>query len=198
MSINSLVSQASIVSNDPVRVNTAISGRESRSQISSQYWTINVTLKTLSETETRTVMALIATAKTGLNTFSYTPAFATNASTFSASIVAVNTTAVAATSMSVRSGTNPGSEKPIKAGEFFKFANHNKVYMATSDLTLTLSGANYDGTLSFYPALQASVASSEVITYTSVPFTVRLASDPGLAIGLELFGGMQMDLKEVI
>ena len=69
MSINALVSQANIVSNDPVRVNTAISGRESRSQISSQYWTINVTLKTLSESETRTVMALIATAKTGLNTF---------------------------------------------------------------------------------------------------------------------------------
>jgi hypothetical protein len=198
MSINSLVSQANITSNDPVRVNTAISGRESRSQISSQYWTITVTLKTLSESETRTVMALIATAKTGLNTFSYTPAFATNASTFSAVIVAVNTTAVAATSMTVRSGTNPGSENPIKAGEFFKFANHNKVYMATADLTLTLSGANYDGTLSFYPALQASVASNEVITYTSVPFTVRLATDPGLSIGIELFGGMQMDLKEVI
>ena len=198
MSINSLVSQASIVSNDPVRVNTAISGRESRSQISSQYWTITVTLKTLSEAETRTVMALIATAKTGLNTFSYTPAFATNASTFSATIVAVNTTAVAATSMTVRSGTNPSGQNPIKAGEFFKFASHNKVYMATSDLTLTLSGANYDGTLSFYPALQASVASNEVLTYTSVPFTVRLASDPGLNIGLELFGGMQMDLKEII
>lgn len=198
MSIDSLVSQASIVSNDPVRVNTAISGRESRSQISSQYFTITVTLKTLSESETRTVLALIATAKTGLNTFSYTPAFATNASTFSASIVAVSTTAVSAVSMTVRSGTNPSGQNPIKAGEFFKFANHNKVYMATADLTLTASGLNFDGTLNFYPALQAAVPSATVLTYTSVPFTVRLSSDPGLAIGLELFGGMQMDLKEVI
>ena len=105
---------------------------------------------------------------------------------------------MSATSLTVRSGTNPGSEKPIKAGEFFKFANHNKVYMATADLTLTASGGNFDGTLTFYPALQTAVAVSEVITYTSVPFTVRLASDPGLNIGLELFGGMQMDLKEVI
>lgn len=198
MSINNYISSATVTSVDPVRVNTAISGRESRSQISSQHWTLQTSLKPLSESETRVMLALIATAKTGLNTFTVTPPFATNASSYSATISCPSGASVGVQSVTVRSGTNPGSEVPIAAGEFFKFAGHNKVYMATGNLSLTLSGGNYEGTLSFYPSLQTAVAVNEVVTYTTVPFTVRIASDPGIEYGLELFGGMQLDLKEVI
>jgi len=198
MTISNFISSATITSVDPVRVNTAISGRESRSQISSQYWRIQTTLKTLSEAETRVMLALIATSKTSLNTFTVTPPFATNASSYSATISCPSGGSVGVQSITVRSGTNPSGATPIAAGEFFKFAGHNKVYLATGDLSLVLTSGNFEGTLSFYPSLQTAVAINEVVTYTSVPFTTRIASDPGIEYGLELFGGMQLDLKEVI
>lgn len=61
----------------------------------------------------------------------------------------------------------------VKAGDFLKLAD-SKVYMATAD-------ANSDGsgkaTISIEPALIVAPAGDETVTYTSVPFTVRLAAD---------------------
>lgn len=66
--------------------------------------------------------------------------------------------------------TIDGSTGTIKAGDFIKFASHDKVYMVTSDLT----GA---GTLNIQPALVSAVSDNNVITYNSVPFKVRLEND---------------------
>lgn len=66
--------------------------------------------------------------------------------------------------------TIDGSTGTIKAGDFVKFASHDKVYMVTSDLT----GA---GTLNIQPALVSAVSDNNVVTYNSVPFKVRLDKD---------------------
>ena len=58
----------------------------------------------------------------------------------------------------------------MKAGDFVKFAGHSKVYMVTADR----AGA---GLMSIEPTLVQSVASSEAVTYNSVPFNMRLAND---------------------
>lgn len=60
-----------------------------------------------------------------------------------------------------------GISGTISAGSFVKFNDHGKVYMVTEDLT-------GPGTLTIYPSLRESVANNEVVTYDSVPFTVRL------------------------
>ena len=74
----------------------------------------------------------------------------------------------------------------------FKFANHNKVYMATADL----AGA---GTLSFQPALVASVSDNEILTHDDVPFTVRLNNDvQEYGISTDLTYSYEVDFIEAI
>ena len=81
-----------------------------------------------------------------------------------------------------------------KAGDVIKFAGHSKVYMVSADATTDGAGAV---TVSLFPALIAAVADNEAVTYTSVPFTVSLASDANEAVLTvpELYG-LQFDFVE--
>ena len=62
----------------------------------------------------------------------------------------------------------------LKAGDFLKFAGHDKVYMVVEDATSDGSG---NATLTIEPPLRSSVADDEGITVSDVPFTVRFADD---------------------
>lgn len=68
----------------------------------------------------------------------------------------------------------PASTVVFKAGDFVKFAGHNKVYMVTGDATSNGSGAV---TLTIEPPLNTALADNEAITATAVPFTVAMVSD---------------------
>lgn len=63
-----------------------------------------------------------------------------------------------------------GFSGTIKAGDFIKFASHDKVYMVTADR------ANA-GTMSIQPPLVSAIPDNDVVTYNGVPFTVRLEND---------------------
>lgn len=72
------------------------------------------------------------------------------------------------------SGFTASQPGVAKAGDFLKFAGHNKVYMVTADASSSGSGT---ATLSIQPALLQSPSAGESITVANVPFTVALASD---------------------
>jgi hypothetical protein len=61
----------------------------------------------------------------------------------------------------------------FKAGDFIKFASHNKVYMVVSDVTSSSNAA----TVTIEPPLTTALADDSVVTYKNVPFTVHLTSD---------------------
>jgi hypothetical protein len=61
----------------------------------------------------------------------------------------------------------------FKAGDFIKFASHNKVYMVVSDVTSSSNAA----TVTIEPPLTTALADDSVVTYDNVPFTVHLTSD---------------------
>ena len=65
-------------------------------------------------------------------------------------------------------GTGTGT---LKAGDFIKFANHDKIYMVVADQSDISTG-----TLTIEPPLTTAVSSSD-ITYDNVPFTVHLTND---------------------
>jgi hypothetical protein len=69
----------------------------------------------------------------------------------------------------------------VKAGDYFKFNGHSKVYMITSDANSSVTGT---ATLSIEPALLVSPTNGEGIVSSNVPFTVALAAD-------SLNGGVQ-------
>jgi hypothetical protein len=61
-----------------------------------------------------------------------------------------------------------------KRGDFFKWTNHSKVYQLTADANTDGSG---NTTLVFLPGLNAGVADNEAVSFSSVPFTLRLLAD---------------------
>ena len=61
----------------------------------------------------------------------------------------------------------------FKAGDFLKFASHDKVYMVVSDVTSSSNAA----TVTIEPPLTTALADDSVVTYDNVPFTVHLTSD---------------------
>jgi hypothetical protein len=66
------------------------------------------------------------------------------------------------------------SKTVLKAGDFFKFNGHTKVYMCTNDLVSNSSG---EATIFFSGKLTVNVAVDEVLTINAVPFTVILDQD---------------------
>ena len=61
----------------------------------------------------------------------------------------------------------------FKAGDFLKFASHDKVYMVVSDVTSSSNAA----TVTIEPPLTTALADDLVVTYDNVPFTVHLTND---------------------
>jgi len=59
----------------------------------------------------------------------------------------------------------------LKAGDFIKFASHDKIYMVVADQSDISTGS-----LTIEPPLTTAVSSSD-ITYDNVPFTVHLTND---------------------
>ena len=66
-----------------------------------------------------------------------------------------------------------GMTGTLKAGDFVKFASHNKVYMVVADVTSSSNAA----TVTNEPPLTTALADNSVVTYDNVPFTVHLKSD---------------------
>ena len=61
----------------------------------------------------------------------------------------------------------------FKAGDFIKFASHDKVYMVVSDVTSSSNAA----TVTIEPPLTTALADDSEVTYDDVPFTVHLTND---------------------
>jgi hypothetical protein len=87
------------------------------------------------------------------------------------------TASAGATSITL-GGTGTGT---LKAGDFIKFANHDKVYMVVADQSDISTGS-----LTIEPPLTTAVSSSTII-YDNVPFTVYLTND------IQEFGGIGAD-----
>ena len=61
----------------------------------------------------------------------------------------------------------------FKAGDFIKFASHDKVYMVVADATSSSNAS----TVTIEPPLITALSDNSVVTYDNVPFTVHLTND---------------------
>lgn len=88
--------------------------------------------------------------------------------------------------------TGPSAgESLLLAGDFFKFNNHSKVYMCTTDWTAGQP-------LRFAGSLVTDVPSGTQLTITNVPFTVILDNDiQEFQVGLGGISQLQVDFREV-
>lgn len=165
-----------------------ISGRTQVRNIGGQRFTFSASYPPMTRSEFSPVLGFIMAQRGMAETFTIVlPEVSSSSGSVSGTVTANAVGSIGDTSLAV-----DGFTGTLKAGDVFKFANHTKVYMCTSDLT----GA---GTLSFQPALIAAVSDNEVITHDDVPFTVRLNNDvQEYAIATDLTYTYEVDFIEAI
>ena len=153
-----------------------------------QKWKFTARYNDLTRAEFSPVYAFVNAQNGRLNTFDVTPPVIGSTQGDATGTMSAN----GAHSIGDSTINVDGFTGTIKAGDFVKFASHNKVYMVTADVT----GA---GSLAITPTLVEAVADDEVITYNDVPFKMRLDNDVQ-SFGLRGFDrySFEVDFIEVI
>ena len=119
------------------------------------------------------LMAFIVKQRSGKENFTIIPPEIEDARGSETGTVLVNGVhAVGDTTIAMDAFAGDGAGR-FKAGDFLKFASHDKVYMVVSDVTSSSNAA----TVTIEPPLITALADDSVVTYDNVPFTVHLTSD---------------------
>jgi len=155
----------------------SVSGKRFARQIDGQRFGFTASIITAKRSDVfGELMAFIMKQRSSKETFTIVPPEISNARG-TASGIPNGTASAGATSVSL-GGTGTGT---LKAGDYIKFANHDKVYMVVEDQSDISTGS-----LTIEPPLRQAVSSSD-ITYDSVPFTVYLLNQ------MQEFGGVGSD-----
>jgi hypothetical protein len=145
----------------------SVSGKKLSRQIDGQRWAFTARIVTGKRSDVYgELMAFIVKQRSGKENFTIIPPEIEDARG-TASGVPHGTASAGATSITL-GGTGTGT---LKAGDFIKFANHDKVYMVVADQTDISTG-----TLTIEPPLTTAISSSTIV-YDNVPFTVYLTND---------------------
>ena len=119
------------------------------------------------------LMAFIIKQRSGKENFTIIPPEIEDARGSETGTVLVNGVhAVGDTTIAMDGFASDGAGR-FKAGDFIKFASHDKVYMVVSDVTSSSNAA----TVTIEPPLTTALADDSVVTYDNVPFTVHLTND---------------------
>ena len=142
-----------------------------------------------------TIYAFAMKQQGQFETFTYVPpVISTSQGDTSESPVVDGAVSVGANSATI-DGLTASESGIIKAGDFFKFGGHSKIYMATADMDA--DGTSH-ATLNFAPNLLNAVANDETIVFSAVPFTVSFTEDiTQFATDTTALFGFSMTLIEV-
>ena len=119
------------------------------------------------------LMAFIVKQRSGKENFTIIPPEIEDARGNETGTVLVNGVhAVGDTTIAMDAFAGDGAGR-FKAGDFLKFASHDKIYMVVSDVTSSSNAA----TVTIEPPLITALADDSTVTYDNVPFTVHLTND---------------------
>ena len=119
------------------------------------------------------LMAFIIKQRSGKENFTIIPPEIEDARGTETGTVLVNGVhAVGDTTIAMDGFAGDGAGR-FKAGDFLKFASHDKVYMVVSDATSSTTAC----TVTIEPPLITALADDSTVTYDNVPFTVHLTND---------------------
>jgi hypothetical protein len=148
-------------------ISKSVSGKKLARQIDGQRWAFTIEIITAKRSDVYgELMAFIVKQRSGKENFTIIPPEIEDARG-TASGTPNGTASAGATSITL-GGSGTGT---LKAGDFIKFASHDKVYMVVADQSDISTGS-----LTIEPPLITAVSSSD-ITYDNVPFTVHLTND---------------------
>jgi hypothetical protein len=178
----------------PMIVLQALNGREERLATRIPFFTIINTYENLTAAERRQIIGHHASVGGSLTAFSIElPEDVKDSSAGYTGAITVDGAHTAGdTTVDI---TTASDGAILKAGDYIKFAGHNKLYQVTADVTAASSSA----TVSIFPALLDSLSNAEVVSHTDVNIVVRYASDDIMyAMDPNLFGTLSISFKEDI
>ena len=151
-----------------------VSGKKLARQIDNQRFAFTVRIVTATRSDVYgELMAFIIKQRSGKENFTIIPPEVEDARGNESGTVLVNGShAVGDTTIAMDGHNNDGTHK-FRAGDFLKFASHNKVYMVVADVTSSSNAS----TVTIEPPLLTALANDSVVTYDNVPFTVHLTND---------------------
>jgi hypothetical protein len=148
-------------------ISKSVSGKKLSRQIDGQRWGFTAQIITAKRSDVYgELMAFIVKQRSGKENFTIVPPEIEDARG-TASGIPTGTASAGDTSITL-GGTGTGT---LKAGDFIKFSNHDKVYMVVADQSDISTGS-----LTIEPPLTTAVSSSN-ITFDNVAFTVHLTND---------------------
>jgi len=148
-------------------ISKSLDGKKLARQIDGQRWAFTIQIITAKRSDVYgDLMAFIVKQRSGKENFTIVPPEITDARG-TASGTPNGTASAGATSITL-AGTGTGT---LKAGDFIKFASHDKVYMVVADQSDISTGS-----LTIEPPLTTAITNSN-IQYDNVPFTVHLTND---------------------
>lgn len=165
---------ANISSEQKTIITTTTSGRVQTRQIDGQKFIITLDYAPMTRSNFAPIKAFLMKQRARLNTFTIIPPVVSNAQGVASGTISVNGAITSGATTCTIDGMAVSTNDILKAGDYFRFAGQNKVYMAVEDLDSDASG---EGTLTFEPPLRSDVADDVALVYDNVDFTVRLRND---------------------
>ena len=155
-------------------ISKTVSGKKLARQIDNQRFAFTVRIVTATRSDVYgELMAFIIKQRSGKENFTIIPPEVEDARGNESGTVLVNGVhAVGDTTIAMDGHNNDGTHK-FRAGDFLKFASHNKVYMVVADVTSSSNAS----TVTIEPPLLTALADDSIVTYDNVPFTVHLTND---------------------
>lgn len=163
-----------IQSIQPTLISKSISGKKLSRTIDAQRWAFTISIITSTRaTAYGELMAFIVKQRSGKENFTIIPPELEDARGNESGTLAINGIhAVGDTTIAMDAFGGDGAGR-FKAGDFLKFASHDKVYMVVADVTSSSNAA----TVTIEPPLTTALADDSAVTYDNVPFTVHLVND---------------------
>jgi len=155
-------------------ISKSISGKKLSRTIDSQRRAFTASIITAKRSDVYgELMAFIIKQRSGKENFTIIPPEIEDARGSETGSVVVNGVhAVGDTTIAMDAFAGDGAGR-FKAGDFLKFASHDKVYMVVSDVTSSSNAA----TVTIEPPLTTALADDSAVTYDDVAFTVHLVND---------------------
>lgn len=184
--------------NTPTQTSETVNGRKLRAGFGTSFYTFAARYANLTPTQSAPITAFIAEQYGQSESFQIVlPKISYNKAADYAQAVgnARVKTAASKGAYSVALKQLGANKEVIKAGDFFKFAGHSKVYMCTNTVTSNSSG---EATIFFSGKLTANVAVDEILTINAVPFTVILDQDVDeWSVGAGGMTNIEVNFREV-
>ena len=155
-------------------ISKSVSGKKLARQVDNQRFGFTVSIITAKRSDVYgELMAFIIKQRSSKENFTIIPPEVEDARGSETGTVLVNGVhAIGDTTIAMDGFAGDGAGR-FKAGDFVKFASHDKVYMVVADATSSSNAS----TVTIEPPLITALSDNSVVTYDNVPFTVHLTND---------------------